>query len=51
MYVSMPKLACLRKRLAVEADSAMTAVLTSLLEIETERMSIAIQKAIDRRAA
>jgi hypothetical protein len=32
--VSMEKLACLRRRLAVEADSAMTAVLTHLLEKE-----------------
>jgi hypothetical protein len=49
--VSMEKLACLRRRLAVEADSEMTAVLTHLLEKETERISIAIQKAIDRRDA
>ena len=49
--VSMEKIACLRRRLAVEANSATTASLTHLLEKETERTGIAIQKAIDRRDA
>jgi hypothetical protein len=49
--VSMEKLVYLRRRLAVEADSAITALLTHLLEKETERTGIAIQKAIDRRDA
>jgi hypothetical protein len=35
--VSMKKIACLRRRLAIEADSAITTALTRLLEKETER--------------
>jgi hypothetical protein len=52
MYqVSMEKLACLRKRLAIDTDSAMTAALSRLWEIEIEKIAIAIQKEIDRRDA
>jgi len=47
--VTTKKLACLRRRLATEADSAMTAALTRLWEKETERSAIAIQKEIDKR--
>ena len=47
--VTTKKLACLRIRLATEADSAMTAALTRLWEKETERSAIAIQKEIDKR--
>jgi hypothetical protein len=47
----MEKLVCLRRRLATETDSAMTAALTRLWEKETERSAIAIQKEIDRRDA
>jgi hypothetical protein len=47
--VSMERLACLRKRLAIEADSAIKTTLTHLLEKEIERCAIAIQKEIDRR--
>ena len=47
--VSMEKLACLRRRLAIEADAAMTAALTHLWEKETERSGMAIQKEIDKR--
>ena len=50
-FVSMQKLACLRRRLVVEADSAITAALTHLLKKETERSAIAIQKEIGRRDA
>ena len=46
--VTLEKLACLRRRLATEADSAMTAALMRLLEKETERSAIAIQKEIDK---
>jgi hypothetical protein len=49
--VSMEKLACFRKRLAIEADSAIKTTLTHLLEKEIERCAIAIQKEIDRREA
>ena len=49
--VTMKKLACLRRRLATEANSAMTAALTRLWEKETERNAMAIQKEIDRRDA
>ena len=50
--VSMKKIACLRRGLAIEADSAITtATLTGLLEKETERSAIAIQKEIDKRDA
>ena len=49
--VRMEKLACLRRRLAVEADAAITAALTHLWEKETERTAIAIQKEIDKRDA
>ena len=49
--VSMKKIACLRRRLAIEADSAITTALTRLLEKETERSAIAIQKEIDKRDA
>ena len=52
MYqVSMEKLACLRKRLAIDTNSAMTAALSRLWEIEIEKIAIAIQKEIDRRDA
>ena len=37
--------------MAVEADAAMRAALTHLLEKETERSAIAIQKEIDNRDA
>ena len=47
--VTTKKLACLRTRLATEADSAKTAALTRLWEKETERSAIAIQKEIDKR--
>jgi hypothetical protein len=50
-FVSIEKLACLRKRLAIEADSAIKTTLTHLLEKEIERCAIAIQKEIDRRDA
>jgi len=50
-FVSMEKLACLRRRLVVEADSAITAALTHLLKKETERSAIPIQKEIGRRDA
>jgi hypothetical protein len=46
-FVSMKRIACLRGRLAIEADAAMTAALTRLWEIETEKIAIAIQKEID----
>ena len=49
--VSMKKIACLRRRLAIEVDSAITTALTRLLEKETERSAIAIQKEIDKRDA
>jgi len=49
--VSMERLACLRKRLAIEADSAIKTTLTHFLEKEIERCAIAIQKEIDRRDA
>jgi len=49
--VSMKKISCLRRRLAIEADSAITTALTRLLEKETERSAIAIQKEIDKRDA
>jgi hypothetical protein len=49
--VSMEKLACFRKRLAIEADPAIKTRLTHLLEKEIERCAIAIQKEIDRRDA
>ena len=50
MYqVCMEKLACLRTRLAIETDSAMTATLTRLWEIEIEKIAIAVQKEIDWR--
>jgi len=48
-FVTVEKLICLRRRLATETDSAMTAALTRLWEKETERSGIAIQKEIDRR--
>jgi hypothetical protein len=48
-FVNMEKLACLRRRLAIEADTAITSTLTHLWEKETERSAIAIQKEIDRR--
>jgi hypothetical protein len=48
---TMKKLACLRRRLATEADSAMTGALTRLWEKETEKIAIAIQKEIDKRDA
>jgi uncharacterized phage-associated protein len=47
--VTMKRLACLRKRMETEADSAMTAALTRLWEKETERSAIAIQKQMDNR--
>jgi hypothetical protein len=49
--VGMEKLACLRRRLAAEADAAITAVLTHLWDKETERSAMAIQKVIDKRDA
>jgi hypothetical protein len=49
--VNMEKLACLRRRLAIEADAAMMAALTHLWEKETERTGMAIQKEIDKRDA
>jgi hypothetical protein len=49
--VSMEKLACLRRRLAIEADAVMMAALTHLWEKETERSGMAIQKEIDKRDA
>jgi hypothetical protein len=49
--VGMEKLACLRRRLAAEADAAITAVLTYLWDKETERSAMAIQKEIDKRDA
>jgi hypothetical protein len=49
--VTIKKLACLRRRLATEADSSMAAALTRLWEKETERSAIAIQKEIDKRDA
>jgi hypothetical protein len=48
-FAAMEKLACLRRRLATEADLAVTATLTHLLEKETERSAIAIQKEMDKR--
>jgi hypothetical protein len=47
----MERLACLRKRLAIEADSAIKTTLAHLLEKEIEKCAIAIQKEIDRRDA
>ena len=47
--VIMQKLACLRRRLATGAGSAMTAALTRLWEKEADRSAIAIQKDIDKR--
>ena len=47
--VIMQKLACLRRRLATGAGSAMTAALTRLLEKEADRSATAIQKEIDKR--
>ena len=47
--VNMERLACLRKRLAIEADSAIKTTLTHLLEKEIKRCAVAIQKEIDRR--
>ena len=46
---TMEKLACLRRRLATGAGSAMTAALTRLLEKEADRSATAIQKEIDKR--
>jgi hypothetical protein len=43
------KLDSLRKRLATETDTVITAALTHLWEKETERSAIAIQKEIDKR--
>jgi hypothetical protein len=48
-FVTMRKLACLRRRLVTEADSAMTAALTWLWEKETARSAIADQKEIDEQ--
>jgi hypothetical protein len=48
VLASRKKLGCLRRRLATEADSAMTTTLTRLWEKETERCAIAIQKEIDK---
>lgn len=47
--VNMERLACLRKRLAIEADSAIKTTLTHLFEKEIKRCAVAIQKEIDRR--
>jgi len=49
--VSIEKLACLRRRLAVEADKGTMSALTRLWEKETERSGMAIQKEIDKRDA
>jgi len=49
MLASTKKIGCLRRRLATEADTAITVALTYLLEKETERSAIAIQKEIDKR--
>jgi ABC-type Na+ transport system ATPase subunit NatA len=49
LLVNTKKLACLRKRLAIEADAAILAALTHLLEKETERSAVAIQKEMDRQ--
>jgi hypothetical protein len=48
VLASTKKPTLLRKRLATEADSAMTAGLTYLLEKATKRSAIAIQKEIDK---
>ena len=47
--VTLQKLARLKRRLATEADSTITAALTRLWEKEAERSAIAIQKEIDKR--
>jgi signal transduction histidine kinase len=49
--VNIEKLACLRRRLAVEADKGMMSALTRLWEKETERSGMAIQMEIDKRDA
>ena len=46
---SMEKITRLRRRLAIEVDSAITAVLSRLLDKETEKSAIAIQKEMDKR--
>jgi hypothetical protein len=50
-FVTIKKLADLRKRLATEADLVMTAALTRLWERETEKSAIALQKEVDGRDA
>jgi hypothetical protein len=40
---------CLRRRVAIEVDTAITAALTRLWEKETERSAIAIRKETDKR--
>jgi hypothetical protein len=47
--ITLEKIACLRRRLAIEVDVAMTAALTRLLEKETERSAFAIQRELDKR--
>jgi hypothetical protein len=49
MLASTKKLGSLRKRLATETNTVITAALTHLWEKETERSAIAIQKEIDKR--
>jgi hypothetical protein len=50
-FVTIEKLACIRRRLATEADLVMTAALTRLWERETEKSAVAIQKELDDRDA
>jgi hypothetical protein len=47
--ISMERITRLRRRLAIEVDSAITAVLSRLLDKETEKSAIAIQKEMDKR--
>jgi hypothetical protein len=49
LLASTKKLGSLRKRLATETDTAITAAMTHLWEKETDRSAIAIQKEIDKR--
>jgi hypothetical protein len=49
-FVNVPKLACLRRRLAIEASTTITAALIHhLWDKQTERSAIAIQKEMDKR--
>ena len=47
----MEKTTRLRRRLAIEVDAVVTAVLSRLLDKETEKSAIAIQKEMDKRDA